>query len=145
VIYPGNFEEKIGFKKVRDSLKRLCLSSLGKDQVEDIDYSSSTRTIERTLMETQEFMVIIEEEDNFPTAYYYDVRESLNKIRIEGTFLEVHELFDLKRSMESISAITRFFKNKEDKYPFLIRKSGKIKVYPYIFPVSYTHLRAHET
>ncbi len=109
VIYPGNFEEKIGFKKVRDSLKRLCLSSLGKDQVDDMCYSTSANTIERTLMETREFMAIIQEEDNFPTAYYFDVRDSLNKIRIEGTFLEVHELFDLKRSMESISAITRFF------------------------------------
>ncbi len=26
-----------------------------------------------------------------------------------------------------------FFKDKDEKYPFLIKKSGKIKVYPYIF------------
>ncbi len=132
MIYPENFEKKIGFKKIKESLKKLCLSSLGENMIDDMCFSSSAKTIERTIKETNEFMLIIQEENNFPTAFYFDVRESLNKIRIEGTFIEIHELFNLKRSMESISAITRFFNGKEEKYPFLIKKSGKIKVYPYI-------------
>lgn len=133
MIYPINFEEKIGFTKVRESLKNLCLSTLGKDLVDKTGFSSSHRFIKRNLKETEEFMKILEEDDNFPTAYYFDVRNSLNKIRIEGTFMEVQELFDFKRSMDSISAISRFFKGKEEDYPYLIARSGKIRIYPYIF------------
>jgi len=132
VIYPNNFEDKIGFSKIRLSLKKHCLSSLGNELVDQMSFSTSHKSIGRWLDETQEFIQIIEEEESFPTAYYYDVRESLERIRIEGAFLDVLELFNLKRSLESISSILRFFNNKEEKYPSLINKCGRIRLYPYI-------------
>lgn len=132
MIYPNNFEDKIGFTKIRQSLKKQCLSSLGYELVDQMSFSVSHRTIGRGLNETEEFIRICDEEESFPTSYYYDVRESLEKIRIEGSFIEVHELFNLKRSLESITAITRFFKNKEDKYPHLVERCGKLRLYPYI-------------
>lgn len=132
MIYPKNFEEKIGFKQIREYLKSNCLSKLGEELVDKMSFSSSHRYIERSLQETEEFMTILTEDNEFPTSYFYDVRESLNRIRIDGTILEVHELIELKRSLESIGAITRFFNDKEDKFPNLIHKSGKVKVYPFI-------------
>ena len=132
MIYPKNFEEKIGFKQIREYLKSNCLSKLGEELVDKMSFSSSHRYIERSLQETEEFMTILTEDSEFPTSYFYDVRESLNRIRIDGTILEVHELIELKRSLESIGAITRFFNDKEDKYPNLINKAGKVKVYPFI-------------
>lgn len=132
MIYPNNFEDKIGFSKIRLSLKKHCLSSLGNELVDQMSFSTSHKSIGRWLDETQEFIQIIEEEESFPTAYYYDVRESLERIRIEGAFLDVLELFNLKRSLESISSILRFFNNKEEKYPSLINKCGRIRLYPYI-------------
>jgi len=132
VIYPKNFEDKIGFSKIRQSLKKLCLSSLGNELVDKMSFSTSHRSICRSLNETQEFITICEEEDNFPTSYFYDVRESLEKIRIEGSFLDIHELFNLKRSLESITAISRFFKGKEESYPHLVERCGRLRLYPYI-------------
>lgn len=132
MIYPKNFEEKIGFKQIREYLKSNCLSKLGEELVDKMSFSSSHRYIERSLQETEEFMTILTEDSEFPTSYFYDVRESLNRIRVDGTILEVHELIELKRSLESIGAITRFFNDKEDKYPNLINKAGKVKVYPFI-------------
>jgi DNA mismatch repair protein MutS2 len=132
VIYPNNLEDKIGFNKIRLSLKKLCLSSLGNELVDKMSFAISIRTIEKALEETNEFIKICQEEDTFPTAYYFDVRDSLEKIRIDGSFLDTHELFNLKRSLESIAAISRFFKNKEEKYPYLIEKCGRLRLYPYI-------------
>ncbi|MFA8437105.1 MAG: endonuclease MutS2 [Marinifilaceae bacterium] len=134
MIYPNNFENKIRFDRIRDLLKQKCLSSLGKELVDNIRFSSSYSEVERLVNETNEFKHICEEEDNFPVGYFFDVRGSLDKVRIEGTYLELEELFNLKRSLESITAILRFFAGKEpEEYPYLQKLTGNVRVYPYIF------------
>ncbi|WP_407936033.1 endonuclease MutS2 [Ancylomarina sp.] len=134
MIYPENFETKIRFDKVRDLLKKQCLSALGRDLVEELKFSESFNRVSRRVNETNEFKTICLQEENFPLGHFIDVRSSLEKIRIDGTYLELEELFDLKRSLESISAILRFFKNKEEgSYPYLMRLTGNVKMYPYIF------------
>ncbi|MDE5417790.1 Smr/MutS family protein [Labilibaculum sp. DW002] len=134
VIYPDNFETKIRFDKVRELLKKQCLSQLGKDLVDGLKFSESFKRVTRRVSETNEFKTICLEEENFPLGHFIDVRQSLEKIRIDGTYLELDELFNLKRSLESISAILRFFKNKEEgSYPYLMRLTGNVKMYPYIF------------
>ena len=132
-IYPDNFESKIGFDKIRELVKGNCLSSLGKDKVDEIRFIANREQIISDLAVTEEFSKLLAITDNFPTSYYFDLRPSLSKIRIEGRFLEVHELFDLKRSLETITAIVRFFNSqKEDLYPNLKRMIQDVNVFPYI-------------
>ena len=133
MIYPENFETKIGFDKVRELVKKQCLSSLGRDLVDAIQFSDSFNTVNRLVNQTDEFKTICLEEDNFPLGYFIDVRQSLKKARIEGTYMELEELYNLKRSLESISAILRFFQGKEEgEYPYLRKLTGNVKMYPYI-------------
>jgi DNA mismatch repair protein MutS2 len=134
VIYPDNFESKLRFDKVREIVKKHCLSSLGRDLVDEIRFASSFKTVKRLVNETNEFKTICLEEENFPLGYFIDVRSSLDKVRIDGTYLELEELYNLKRSLESISAILRFFEKKEEEeYPYLLKLTGNVKMYPYIF------------
>ncbi len=134
VIYPENFEAKIRFDRVRELVKKQCLSSLGRDLVDAIQFSSSFNMVNRLVNETNEFKTICLDEDSFPLGYFIDVRQSLEKARIEGTYLELEELYNLKRSLESISAILRFFQNTEEKeYPYLKKLTGNVKMYPFIF------------
>lgn len=134
MIYPDNFEIKLRFDKVRELVKKQCLSSLGRDLVDEIRFSNSHRTVNRLVNETNEFKTICQEEESFPIGYFIDVRGSLEKVRIDGTYLELEELYNLKRSLESISAILRFFEKKdEDDYPYLLKLTGNVKMYPYIF------------
>lgn len=134
MIYPENFETKLRFDKVRELVKKQCLSSLGRDLVDEIRFSNSYHTVKRLVNETNEFKTICQEEEAFPIGYFIDVRGSLEKIRIDGTYLELEELYNLKRSLESISAILRFFQKKEqDEYPYLQKLTGNVRMYPYIF------------
>ena len=134
MIYPDNFEIKLRFDKVRELVKKQCLSSLGRDLVDEIRFSNSHRTVNRLVNETNEFKTICQEEESFPIGYFIDVRGSLEKVRIDGTYLELEELYNLKRSLESISAILRFFEKKdEDDYPYLLKLTGNVKMYSYIF------------
>jgi len=132
-IYPDNFESKIGFDRIRELIAGHCLSSLGKDKVDAIIFLSDRDRILFELSATEEFSRLIQENDSFPTNYYFDLRPALSKIKTEGRFLEVHELFDLKRSLETISAIVRFLNNQKDEaYPTLKQLLEGVNVFPYI-------------
>jgi len=133
LVYPENFESKIGFDKIRELLKGRCLSNLGHELVDEISFSSDFAQLTDDLSLVSEFVVIIQEMENFPTSYYFDLREALAKIRIEGRFLEIDELFDLKRSLDTISGIVRFLKQtKDDQFPCLKRLLTAVQVYPYV-------------
>lgn len=120
MTYPDNFEIKIGFDKIRLFLKEKCISNLGEEKVDELIFSSDYESIIEMLFQTEEFLRIINEEENFPFDGFYDGRNSLKKIRIEGTFLDESELFDLQRSLNSIRSIVLFFNNTEENvYPHL--------------------------
>ena len=132
-IYPENFESKIGFDRVRDLLKGNCLSTLGKDRVDEVCFLTDFDSISLELSYTEELSSLIAENDNFPTNYYFDLRPSLAKIQTEGRFLEVNELFDLKRSLETVTAIVRFLANQKDElYPNLKELIRQVQIFPYV-------------
>ena len=108
MTYPDNFEKKIGFDEIRELLRERCLSTLGKDSVDAITPSYSADEIRRWLREVMEFRRIMEESDDFPLHYFFDVRQAITRLRLEGTHLEESELFDLRRSLDTISGIVRF-------------------------------------
>lgn len=133
MIYPENFENKIGFDRVRTLLSEKCLSPMGLEKVDGIKFIDDFKQLTRILSATYEFQQILIFEDFFPSEHYYKVSDCLNKIRIEGTFPEVAEVFDLKRSLETVKIILSFFKNKDAvKYPVLQSMCGSVKTYPYV-------------
>jgi DNA mismatch repair protein MutS2 len=111
-IYPENFEVKIGFDRIREMLQAKCLSNMGIEWVDEMLFQDSFENIQNQLGETDEFCRIIREFDSFPASHFYDLRSALQKIKIEGRFLETTELFDLKRSLESVRAIVFFLINR---------------------------------
>ncbi|ADV43762.1 endonuclease MutS2 [Bacteroides helcogenes] len=135
MIYPQNFEQKIGFDQIRQLLKEKCLSTLGEERVTNMTFSDRFGEVEERLEQVTEFIRIIREEDNFPAQYFFDVRPSLKRIRVEGMYLDEQELFDLRRSLETIRDIVRFLQkeNEEDNnspYPCLKRLAGDIMAFP---------------
>lgn len=132
MIYPENFETKIKFDKIRQLISNNCLSDMGRELVNQIQFTHDAEWIGTSLAETAEFMQICQEEEAFPVSFYQDARPFLLKIRVEGLFLEVNELVILKNSLESLNAIIRFFNNNGEHYPYLLARAGDIRVFPYI-------------
>ena len=134
MIYPNNFEQKIGFDQIRHILGGRCLSTLGKDKVEDMQFSAEKDEVIRRLDEVAEFVRIIQEEDTFPYQYFFDVRPALQRASIVGMYMDEGELFDLRRSLDTISQIISFF-HKEDeeeasKYPNLEMLASEAQAFP---------------
>ena len=133
MIYPENFENKIGFDRIRNLLSEKCLSPMGLEKVNNIKFIDDFEVLNHKLSATYEFQQILIFEDFFPSEHYYKISDCLNKIRIEGTFPEVHEVFDVKRSLETIKTILNFFRNKDTvKYPVLQSMCSSVKTYPYV-------------
>ena len=141
MIYPHNFEQKIGFDAIRQLLKERCLSTLGSERVEAMTFSDDFAAINEQLEQVVEFVCIIQEEDDFPSQYFFDVRPSLKRIRVNGMYLDEQELFDLRRSLETIRDIVRFLTRTSEEeeeedgadnspYPALRALAGDILIFP---------------
>ena len=110
MIYPGNYEHKIGFDEIRSLLRERCLSSLGREKVDEIAFSADGGLVREQLQQVSEFQRMTEKSDDFPLQFFFDVRESLARIRLIGTHLEEQEVYDLRRSLETIHNIVKYLR-----------------------------------
>lgn len=114
-------------------LKEACLCELGRQKVDEISFYTSFELINELLSQADEFRQICLMENNFPVGHFIDVTPALKKIRVVGTFFEVTELVDLRKSLESIHAILNFFKNKDENlYPSLRKLTKGVQSFPII-------------
>ena len=127
MIYPNNFEQKIGFDSIRAMLKDLCISEMGVKYVEKIRFSSNVEIVSKLLDQVHEFMDILTIGKSFPGSDYFDLRDELFRIKLPGSYIEQEALFDLKTSLGTIEAILTYFKNSDaGKYAELKKLTGQI-------------------
>jgi DNA mismatch repair protein MutS2 len=134
MFYPENFENKTGFDRIREMVRKNCLCDLGVCHVNAMHMTDAHEKIIQLLDETAEFRDICLHEENFPVDNYIDVTPGLKKARIEGAFMEAGEIFNLKKSLEAIKSILRFFKLHEEKgkYSVMRKLAGNINYFPFI-------------
>ena len=137
MIYPSNYEHKIGFHEIRTLLRERCLSTLGQQEVDEISFLTDANEVNELLAQVREFRQLMEIATDFPLQYFFDVREAVSRIRMAGTHFEEQELFDLRRSLETIHRIVTYLKvenpeTEETKFPALSRLAEGTPVFPAI-------------
>lgn len=143
MIYPQNFEGKIGFGDIRRLIKGNCLSTLGTEMVDNMTFSDDATTINEWMLQVKEFRRLQEEDDDFPLQYFFDVRIAVAKLRLENVHIEINDLFDLRRSLDTIHNIVKFLcrtengeaisdENEKAKYPALQRLTEGVLTFPKI-------------
>lgn len=131
MIYPDNFEAKTGFNKIREKLHSLTLSTLGGEWVSNLAFKTDYDTLLVELNQTQEFTQILTTEEDFPQDAFYDMRAPLQKITVEGMFIEEGDLFNLRRSLDTIGKIHKFFAEKEEgQYYYLKELATDVFTFP---------------
>lgn len=97
-------------------------------------FGNDAELINTALRQTREFRRMQEETDDFPLQYFFDMRASIKRIRIEGTHLEENEIFDLRRSLETIAGIVKFLNRSDDDgnydYPTLHALTENVLTFP---------------
>lgn len=141
MLYPLNIEKKLGFDQIRQQLAGYCMCGLGRQMVSDMAFSTDVAQINTWLQQVREFRRIQEESENFPLTFFYDMREQVSRLRLEGTHLEVEELWNLRRSLGTIHSIIIFLsKDAEEsangelsyRYPALQHLTEDICIFPNI-------------
>ena len=137
MIYPQNYEQKIGFDEIRRILKGQCQSSLGQEKVDEIVFSDNAVVVNEQLEQVREMRRLMQAQEKPEMNYFFDVRQSVARIRMENTHLEENELWDLRRSLETIGIIVTFLnKNNGDEekpdylYPALHRMAENVQTFP---------------
>ena len=126
MIYPQNIEQKIDFQVIRDGLKGCCMSTLGKERVDDMQWLTHYPTVRDLLARVREMMNLLTDPAlTFPQGEIYDLREALARIRIEGLYMDEAELFSLKKLLDYAVMLDRFFSTLDkSKYPLLSAESA---------------------
>ena len=97
-------------------------------------FTDNAERINTALKQTREFRRMQEATDDFPLQFFFDMRESIKRIRIEGTHLEENEIFDLRRSLDTIANIVRFLNRSDNDgnfdYPTLHALTEGVLTFP---------------
>ena len=140
MIYPQNFEKKIEFDIIRTMLKERCLCTMGRERVDEMGFLTDFNAISMRLSETEEFVRILQLEQNFPNDFFFDVREPLQRIRIAGMYMGEEERFSLRCLLDTRGRILSLLRRtssdtaEEEKslYPNLRALAGDIEAFPAI-------------
>lgn len=119
MLYPQNLEQKLGFDKIITKLNEACESSLGQQFVRKIKYSKDQKSIEKWLLQTDEFVKIIQGGELFPNSNYLDITAYLKKAEIENTYLIEEEFFNLILTFKTLDKCLDFFRTHHEDYPEL--------------------------
>ncbi|WP_236709695.1 endonuclease MutS2 [Elizabethkingia ursingii] len=136
MIYPDNFEEKIGINTIREFIIEKCHSVLGVEKVGSMAFSSDYTTVSEWLEQTYEFLQIIQNKEDFPADNYLDLRQTLINIDTDpAVWLSENDVSGLRNSLMAIVHITAFLNNSRGlddslKYPMLYTMSVKVKTFP---------------
>ncbi|MDD2559603.1 MAG: endonuclease MutS2, partial [Bacteroidales bacterium] len=135
MIYPQNFELKTGFDQIRLLLQEQCNSALGKEKVLEMQFSDKYKDILHALELSAEFLAILRSDYTFPELMFVDLRAVLKRVRIEGSYADPNEVFDLRRSLDSYHKVLQFLCREEQNtllYPKLQELSAGQSSFPRI-------------
>ncbi|MCB2221261.1 MAG: Smr/MutS family protein [Bacteroidetes bacterium] len=113
MLYPKNFENKIEFDQIRSKLDESCFSDQGKRYAGKVRFISDYEQLKKRLDQTEAFRQLLLIQPNFPSQDYFDLTNELNRIQIQGSYIEQEKMFDLKSSLSTIIDIIAYFSTTE--------------------------------
>ena len=114
-----DIEHKIGFDEIRTLLKGHCISRLGTERVDEIAFETDVEKIQYRLNIVSEIQLVLDNELQLPGEDFFDMRLTLRRIRVEGTYIEENEMWELKRSLDTLHSWLGVIHDNETSYPTL--------------------------
>lgn len=123
--YPENIEQKIDFTVIREWVNKECDSPLGQERCEAMSFLTDASAIAERVQQTWQMQQVLTDATlSFPRGDIYDLREQLQRIRIEGLYLDEPELFSLQKCLLFARDMQAFLKSLDPaRYALLINMS----------------------
>ena len=131
MIYPVNFEQKIGFDRVREQVAALCSMQVARDIILGEKFSTSRSEIERRQETADEMRTLLMLDPDAPRDEFPDMEGVVAKIGVEGTFLTTEEVVILRRALTAVGNMVGFVMSRsESQYPRLRKRSERVCIFP---------------
>ncbi len=135
MISPTNFEQKIGFDRVRAEVEELCSSVAAVRKLRDQQLLDCYHLSELTdrLCRVDELREVLSSEGGFPSGEFVDISTIVAKTRVVGAFLETEEIVALRTALDTVAEVVEFFTSKEEgRYPVLRATAAEVATFPHI-------------
>lgn len=116
MIYPKDFEHKIGFTALREILESRCSTVIGKESVGKMKFLSDKGRILPLLQQTYEMMQLDREDLSLSIDSSVDPRELILQIKAEGSYLPAEKFFSLSKLLQTFENVRSFFTGKSEEF-----------------------------
>ncbi len=130
MLFPNDIELKLGFDKIRDLLKHHCSGEQGRRNVDKIRFSSNPDLILKRSRQTMEYMKMVQAAEHIPSLNYPEIDSLLQKLRIEGIFLETKEISSIYQSLKILNSWSFFLKAKDEDFDEISSLAKHLHTYP---------------
>ena len=122
----ASIEHKIEFDEIRTLLRGHCISHLGTERVDELTFLTDANDIRFRLALVSEVGQLIDTELQLPGEDFFDLRLPVRRIRVEGVNLEEQEMWELKRSLDTLHSWLAVIQADQSPYPNLLRLSNGV-------------------
>lgn len=111
MIYPANFESKIGFDRVRMRLKELCTAPGASQRAENIAFSTDYIYIKSALEAVAEMQALTHSEVQLPGYDCGNADEALMSIKVPGTSCSPTDMLAIAKALRCVDETSACFKS----------------------------------
>ena len=119
MLIPKNFEQKIGFDRIKSMIASFCSSTLGTNQVEKISFTFKKDLLQKLLDQTSELMKLQQSGESIPATNFPDLYPYLKTASTPGAFLEGEQLYEVASGIEKVIDFAGFLNKRRDECPQL--------------------------
>ena len=133
MIYPANFETRVGFDRIREQI--VCAASMNssRERIANESFSRSRREVEERLELADQMRQLIMMESGGDIGEQDDIAEIIDKVAVEGSYLTAEECATLWRSLRTAGSIISFLLSRRaEHYPALRRITERVEALPHL-------------
>lgn len=126
MVYPENFESKIGFDIIRNQCRELCTMHRSAELLDCEKFSTSARQIATRQALAAEMGTILTMNCGVLKDEFYDIDTLVETLRVEGTFLDCGQVMRLGVTLSAAAAVVAIIRGNEQ-FAALNRLSADIE------------------
>ena len=113
MIFPDNFENKIGFTAVREAIKSYCTCDDAKSMVTAISFCTDFSTVNDSLTAVSEYLesLTADTDSHLPLDLLpqRSMAETTARLRLQGSTLDTEQIDALRRTLQCTEQVNAFF------------------------------------
>lgn len=117
MIYPKDFENKIGFAPLRQNLKEKCETEQGRELVAGMSFKSGYSRLKKELGAVDEMRRLLGSGLPMPQYSVYDTARQLKAHRTPGSYLSAAQLHEAALTLHTMKELNEFFNREETSLP----------------------------